>query len=163
MSKGFEDHIKIYCGPRKHVKLSLHHRIKSRNNPPRGHERHRSGEYGPLRILALCPHLSFKFNFSYSNGRKTKFLSNFTICINVLIFHEHDNGKAIFSIRLWCRRIPAAIFKSYFAVVRKCKNVILIPIRHETHINMSGFSDKSKSHSNFSFLIRALGDMYIFV
>ena len=50
-----------------------------------------------------------------------------------------------------------------YTVVGKCENVILILIRHETYVNMSGFSDKSKSHSNFSFLIRALGDIYIFV
>ena len=48
-------------------------------------------------------------------------------------------------------------------VVGKCENVIFILIRHETYANMSGFSDKSKSHSNFSFLIRALEVIYIFV
>ena len=54
-------------------------------------------------------------------------------------------------------------FKEGYTVVGKCENVILIPIRHETYVNMLDFGNKSKSYSYFLFLIRALGDIYIFV
>ena len=48
-------------------------------------------------------------------------------------------------------------------VVGKGKNVILNPKHHATYVNMTGFWHKSVSHSNFSFSLRALGDIYILV
>ena len=48
-------------------------------------------------------------------------------------------------------------------VVGKGENVILNPKHHVTYVNMTGFWHKSVSHSNFSFSLRALGDIYILV